>query len=199
MLVIARLYLCGRCDNIHANCATGFVVSEDGLAVTNHHVMQTDNAITFVAMTRDGTVHPVIEVLASNEADDITLLRLGGEGFTPLPLARDATVGERVHAITHPNRQFYYYSSGEIARFYLKPTSRGQAPVRRLGITADYAQGSSGGPILNDRGQVVGVVSATRSLYANGTGEGDRNLQMVLHECVPYESILDLFADPEAQ
>lgn len=198
VVVIAGLYLCGNCDHYHANCATGFVISEDGLAVTNYHVVESSNNTTLVARTHDGRVVPVLEVLAANERDDVAILRLGGdEPFTALPLARDAEVGERVHAITHPNGRFYTYTSGEVSRFFLEPRRQGPG-VRRMQITADYAKGSSGGPILNDAGQVVGMVTTTSSVYYNEQNGVQENLQMVFHNCVPYESILDLFAGADS-
>lgn len=194
VVVIAGLYLCGNCDNFHANCASGFVVSEDGIAVTNYHVVESSNNTTLVARTHDGRVVPVVEVLAANEQDDVAILRLGGdEPFTALPIARDAEVGQRVHAVTHPNGRFYTYTAGELSRFFMEPRRRGPG-VRRMQITADYAKGSSGGPILNDRGQVVGMVTTTSSVYYNENNGVQENLQMVFHNCVPYESILDLFA-----
>lgn len=194
VLVVAGLYLCGRCDNYHANCATGFVVREDGLAVTNHHVIDNDNNVTLVAMTRDGRVVPVTEVLASNKADDVALIRIAGEGpYKPLPIARDARVGQPVHTITHPSGRFYCYSTGEVARFFLTH-NHGRPDVRRTQITAVFAKGSSGGPIFNDAGQVIALVTTTDSVYYNTDDGKQENLQMVFYNCVPYESVLGLFA-----
>lgn len=195
VLIVAGCYLCGRCDKLHAGGASGFVISEDGLAVTNYHVVENEKNLTMVAMTRDKKVYPVVEVLAANKADDVALIRLGGEGvkFTPVPLARSAEVGERVHAITHPSGRYYYYTSGEIARFYMQRSSRRGDGVRRVGITAEYAKGSSGGPIFNDEGQVVAMVSSTNTVYYNVENGDPRNPQMVFRNCVPFESILDLF------
>lgn len=200
VLVVAGLYLCGNCDRNHANCASGFIISEDGLAVTNHHVVANADNLTMVARTHDGRVVPIVEILACNERDDVALVRLSPEHgpYTPLPIARDAEVGERVHAITHPDGRFYCYTSGEVSRFFLEPRRNG-AGVRRMQITADYAKGSSGGPILNDRGQVVGMVTTTTSVYYNTENGRQENLQMVFRNCVPYESILDLFAGADGQ
>jgi len=183
VLVIARLYLCGKCDNLHANCATGFVIGKDGLAVTNHHVMRNtdEKTRTFVAMTRSGRVVPIVDVLAADRKNDLALVRLAGEGFSPVPIARSAQVGERVHAVTNPSGRFFSYSSGEIARFFIKPKHRG---VKRVTVSCDYGGGSSGGPIFNDQGQVVAVVSEAAVV---------KDKKIVHYDSVPYESVLGLF------
>jgi S1-C subfamily serine protease len=193
VLIIARMYLCGRCDRVHANCASGFVVSKDGLAVTNHHVMENtdEKTITFVAMTRDGTVYPIKEVLASSMKNDLALIQLEGDGFTPVPIARTAEVGEPVHAVTNPSGRFFTYSSGEISRFFIKPRRQGdkRAGAKRVTVTSDYGGGSSGGPIFNDKGQVVAVVSEAQAIRDN---------KIVHYDSVPYSAILELF-EPNKQ
>lgn len=199
VLIIAGCYLCGKCNQLHANHASGFVLSAEGLAVTNYHVVRSKDNVTLVAMTRDMRVVPVTEVLAANESDDVALIQLGGKDFTPLPLARSAKVGERVHAITHPDGRFYHYARGEISRFFMARHGADRPAVRRIGVTSEYAKGSSGGPILNDAGQVVAMVCSTNSVYYNKKGGQQLNLQMVFRDCVPYQSILDLFAPEGSQ
>ncbi len=193
VIVVAGLYLCGRCDNYHANSATGFIATEDGIAVTNYHVIDNAKNATLVARTRDGRVVPVLEVLAANKADDVALIRLGGdEPYTPLPIARDAKVGQRVHTISHPSGRYYCYSCGEVARFFMGH-NHGQHNIKRIQITAPFAKGSSGGPILNDAGQVIAIVTTTDSVYYNTENGQQKNLQMTFYNTVPYESILKLF------
>lgn len=193
VLIIARMYLCGKCDKVHANCASGFVVSEGGLAVTNHHVMQNtdEKTITFVAMTRDRKVYPIKQVLAGDKKNDLALIQLDGEGFTPVPIARTAEVGERVHAVTNPSGRFYTYSSGEISRFFVKPRRNNgeRGGFKRVTVTCNYGGGSSGGPIFNDKGQVVAVVSEAAVVP---------DKKIVHYDSVPYSAILDLF-DGQAQ
>lgn len=190
VLVISRLYLCDKCDKLHANSASGFVISKDGLAVTNHHVMENtdENTQTFVAMTRSGKVYPIVEVLAASDKHDLALIRLGveDEELTPVPIARDAEVGEDVHVVSHPKSRFYEYSRGHIGRFLISPRNKN---TKRISVTSHYGGGSSGGPIFNDKGQVVAVVSEAEIVP-------DRKI--VFYDAVPYSAILGLF-EPQKQ
>jgi S1-C subfamily serine protease len=58
-----------------------------------------------------------------------------------------------------------------------------------MAITADYAKGSSGAPVLDDTGSVVGIVSATNSIYYTPP---QKNLQMVIKSCIPVDAIWKL-------
>lgn len=190
VLVIARLYLCGKCEKLHANNASGFAISKDGLAITNHHVMENtdEKTQTFVAMTRSGKVYPIIEVLAASDKHDLALVQLDldGEALTPVPIARTAKIGEDVHVVSHPQSRFYEYSKGHIGRFLLSPRNKN---TKRISVTSTYGGGSSGGPIFNDQGQVVAVVSEAEVV---------RDKKIVFYDAVPYSAILGLF-EPEKQ
>ena len=64
--------------------------------------------------------------------------------------------------------------------------------VDQVSITADYARGSSGGPVLNDRGEVIGIVKSTQPIFYRMTNGKGENLQMVVKQCIPSASILQL-------
>jgi hypothetical protein len=190
VLVISRLYLCGKCDKLHGNNASGFAISKDGMVITNHHVMENSDELTntFVARTRSGKVYPIVEVLASSDKHDVALVQLdlGEDELTPLPIARTAEVGENVHVVSHPSGRFYEYGKGHISRFLLSPRNKN---TPRISVTSVYGGGSSGGPIFNDQGQVVAVVSEAEVV---------RDGKIVFYDAVPYSAILDLFK-PEKQ
>ena len=193
VLVFSGLYKCGKCANWHAAPASGFVITEDGIAVTNHHVLDKSNNETYVAMTLDGEIYPVKEVLAASKKDDVAIVQLDlpqGVKLKPLAVAADAPVGSPITLISHPDRRFYTLTTGIISRYHTM--ARGNAQSASVTITADYARGSSGAPVLNDRGAVVGIVASTQSVYYTNEGGKQENLQMVFKQCIPSASLLKL-------
>lgn len=188
VIVVAGLYRCRKCAKWHSTVASGFVLDQNGAAVTTCHVLRSPEVETFVAMTSAGDVFPVREVLAANEADDLAVVQLAlppGKVLTALPLAAGepaAPVGARVRVISHPERHFYLLTEGIIARYLDWP--RGSNTIRRVAITADFAVGSSGAPVLNERGEVVAVVCETHTVFS-GHEHAKRDPQMTLKLCAP--------------
>lgn len=185
-LLVGHLYLCGNCDKLHGSAAGGVVISPDGLALTNYHVLEFTRAKVFGAMSADGKAYPISEVLASSRQHDLALVRLEGASDLPfLPLAAQSEVGEPVVLVSHPDSHFYTLTTGHISRFYLAPRSK----TPRLQITADFARGSSGCGVLNEAGQLVGLVTSTNSIYYTQEKDLQKDLQMVINACVPLSSM----------
>ena len=65
-----------------------------------------------------------------------------------------------------------------------------------MAITADFARGSSGAPVLDGSGRVVGIVASTRSIYYSKEKGMEKNLQMVLKHCIPSGELLKLLPSP---
>ena len=193
VLIFSGVYKCGKCAHWHAAPASGFVLTESGIAVTNHHVLEKSNNETYVAMTLDGKIFPVKEVLAASKKDDLAIVQLDlpeGVKLKPLAVAEDAPVGSPITLISHPDGRFYTLTTGIISRHHIM--GRGKVQMPTVTITADYARGSSGAPVLSDRGAVVGVVASTHSVYYNNEGGKQENLQMVFKQCIPSASLLKL-------
>jgi hypothetical protein len=191
VVVVGRRYLCGKCDRWHLSTATGFVAAEGGVVCTSHHVLDGREDTTFGVMTEGGDVLPVVEVLAADRAADVALLRVDGELPPPLPLRPGVRPGATVHVLSHPNAAFYYFSSGVLARRFPFRPEAGRS-VEQLDLTADFARGSSGAPVLDAHGAVVGVVRATDSIYYTEQADEQRDLQMVFKRATPIEAVLDL-------
>jgi S1-C subfamily serine protease len=146
-------------------------------------------------MKADGAVCPVKAVLAANAAGDVAIVQLGGTGFVPLAVAPAAPVGSDVFVISHPDSRFFTLSRGIVARYTTMTRGR-KKNATMLQITAEYAKGSSGGPVLNTAGEVVGMVSSTMSVYYNDDHGKQQDLQMVFNDCVTSRQILDLIKSP---
>jgi serine protease Do len=197
VVLVSGLYKCGHCSDWHVSTASGFVLTADGAVVTNYHVVDSPEYRTLVVMTADQHVVPVQRVLAANRADDLAILKIEARGLHPLPLVgplADSPVGTPVSVISHPDGRYYHYSEGVVTR-HLQLDGPGRT-VEALTISAEYARGSSGAPVLNRQGQVIAVVSNTESIYYTQDGPRQRDLQMVIRTCAPAASILRLIHPP---
>lgn len=191
VLVMGRLYNCGKCSKWHTSMASAFAIGQDGIIVTNHHVLEKDEGEILGAMDAEGTVYGVEKVLAANQEDDLAILKLRDAKLIPMAIGKPARVGADVWVISHPNRKLYTMTKGMVSRYNMIMDNN-RKHGRRMSITADYAKGSSGAPVFNRKGQVVGVVSSTSSIYYSVENGKKENLQMVVKNCIPVESIHEL-------
>ena len=218
-LMIGKLHKCAseKCKRTHASIASGVVIHEDGIVLTNHHVVgnKMPRTLGMGAMTHDGKAFLVEEVLAADEKSDVVILKLANaKGLPAAPVFRDEPVGNVATIISNPHGRFFTLSHGRVSRYHM--SSKG---VPMMNVTADYAKGSSGGPIFNDRGDVIGLVANTvsipykhvplhvdeesQALELAGKGKKTHmmsgkpltigtNHQMTLKNTVPSRAILDL-------
>ena len=188
-LVLGHLFLCDQCDKHHASLSGGVLLSADGLALTNYHVLDNRQAIVFGARTADGRVFPIKEILAASKDDDLALVRLRDARDLPfVGLGDDPAGGDEVFVVSHPDGHFYTLTRGHLSRKFLAAETH----VPRLQITADFAKGSSGCGIFDLAGNLAGLATATSSIhYRESEGKGE-NLQMVLKVGVPASSIRKL-------
>ena len=168
VLILARIFHCGKCNRQHVSSATALVLSPDGICLTNHHVFEASQGqivMGMVAMTARGEVLPVVEVMGSNRNDDIAVFRVepAGANLTALPLGPSPETGSRITVIGHPAEHFFSLSTGQVARH--ARNGHGAQVAERMFITADYAKGSSGSPVFDDAGRVVGIAAVTQPVY----------------------------------
>ncbi|MDD9974752.1 MAG: trypsin-like peptidase domain-containing protein, partial [Candidatus Poribacteria bacterium] len=136
---------------------SGFFVEPDKI-VTNMHVVSSPGII-FVKLSDNETVWAVEGVAAFDIENDLVILKIAGEGV-PLPLGNSGTVtkGETVYAIGYPGGGEYKLTEGIVWN----------SRYRDIWIqtTADTVKGNSGGPILNDSGEVIGISSRVSDFYS---------------------------------
>ena len=137
--------------------ATGFLISSDGLIVTNYHVVDGAKAIE---VRSGGQGHPA-KVVVQDPANDLAILQTDLSG-RPLPIgsSRTSVRGDDVLTLGFPlvdaEGQNQKATFGRINAL----TGIGD-DSRYLQIDVPIQPGNSGGPLLNKRGEVIGVVSAS--------------------------------------
>jgi len=180
------------------NVAGGAFMIAPGVCLTSLHVAKDKASRGFCALTRDGRVFPVREVLAFEPVNDLAILQLDlpeGVELPALPLARQpAPVGSPVFVMSHPDDRFFLLSTGYVARHTLWRTEAGVEAF--MSITADFAKGSSGCPVLDEHGAVIGIVNNTESIYYDDDGQKKQlDLQMVVKNATPSWAVLPLIDD----
>lgn len=136
---------------------SGFFVG-DGIIATNLHVVRGASAgqVKLVGQTKTYVVNGLVGVDANA---DLVLLRMPGTDAPALQLSdgSDVAVGDPVYALGNPEGLEGTFSQGIVSGL------RGSGSDRLLQITAPISPGSSGGPIIDSRGKVIGVAAATFS------------------------------------
>ena len=163
VLVISNL---GVGDSQQA-VGSGFVVRPDGVVLTNYHVIEHAQAVT--VKLPDGREFRAQGVLGSDPELDVAVLKIEATGLPTIPLGNSdqVKVGQRVIAIGNPLGMLEYtVSDGIISAIRLDDDPAAKLK-KILQITAPVSHGSSGGPLLNLSGQVIGITFAIIELGQN--------------------------------
>jgi hypothetical protein len=131
---------------------TGFVVRPDGWIATNLHVVVGGPQVKVTL--RDGRDLDVVEVLNASTNYDLALVRVEAKGLPTLKLGDSDSMrpGDSVVAIGNPMGLEDTVSNGLVSG-----RRKDDAGVEFLQVSAPISPGSSGGPIINDRGEVIGI------------------------------------------
>lgn len=208
VVALTSVYQCDKCTKWHGGgLATGWIAAE-GLVVTNHHCLDLPAGHLLGAMTADGEVFAVTDVVAVDPDADAAVLRIDTRGrrLPRLALGDPPSPGAVVTTIGHPRGRFYCLTQGVVSRYH-RHRRRDQAasavgePRTWLSVTAEFAVGSSGGPVLDPAGRVVGMVSRTAEAPrpASPPDQGGKAPrpeppagQMTFRDCVSLESLRGL-------
>lgn len=136
-----------------AGFGSGFFVREDGLILTNAHVVRSDETVDVVM--RDGRRVRGKVVERALEKIDLALVKIDERAESLLPLAGHAAPGAWVAAVGYGNSGEWDFQAGRITRVFPKGTLR---PVIQSAIY--LTEGSSGTPLVDSSGNVLGVVTA---------------------------------------
>jgi serine protease Do len=157
-LVVIEQERKGRLGRFFAGAGAGIIWSSDGQVLTNNHVVGRRG---LTVTLHDGRRFPG-RVLARDEGFDLALLEIPASGLRQLPLANDRIrVGMLVFAFGHPFGQRNTVTRGVVSgmlRAHIRGKGRGLSdsfPILRTDAT--LAPGNSGGPLVNARGELVGI------------------------------------------
>ena len=155
-------------EDVPIGGGTGFIVSEDGLILTNKHVVF-DQAVDYTIFTNDGKNYPA-KVLARDPIQDIAILKIDQEKLESFSTVKfgdsdNLQAGQTVIAIGNALGEFRNtVSVGVVSGLGRTITASGGGMVETLEdvIQTDAAinKGNSGGPLLNLKGEVMGINTA---------------------------------------
>ena len=134
---------------------SGFLISKDGLILTNYHVIESGSSA--IVKLPDGAFFAVDGLLAFDKARDVAIIKAHGENFRTLALGNSdqLQVGEEVIAIGNPLSLESTVSNGIISGIRTVEEEGGKF----LQVTTPISPGSSGGPLFNMAGEVVGITT----------------------------------------
>lgn len=161
-------------EEIQQNIGSGFIVSEDGLIITNKHVVL-DTEAQYSVITNDQEEYQV-EQIYRDPLNDLAILKIEAQNLKPLPLgdSDNLKLGQMAIAIGTPLGEFQNTVTAGIISGIGRGITAGSAFegfVEKLDnvIQTDAAisPGNSGGPLLNSQGEAIGVNTAVAASGQN--------------------------------
>lgn len=162
-------------DGTSGSQGSGFFIADTGLAVSNEHVF--DAYRNHFIKLYDGTVFSVTSIIKRSKEFDYIVFRVNPNGHQIHWLPRATVlpeIGENVFAIGNPKGLEQTLSTGIISGF--------RKSNKYIQTTAEITNGSSGGPLFNMAGEVVGITTA---------GYGEANLNFAINI-----QLVDIVSDP---
>ncbi len=144
------------------SAGSGFVVTENGYIVTNHHVVE--GAAKINVVTYDGQQYAA-RLVGSDSANDVAVLKVEAEGLDPVTLGSSSalSVGDQVVAIGNPLGELTAtMTAGYVSAKNRDVTTDGRT-INMIQTDAAINSGNSGGPLFNMKGEVVGITTAKYS------------------------------------
>src|SRR5690606_27587697 len=145
---------------------SGFIISPDGYVLTNHHVV--DGASEVKVKLSDGREFAA-EIVGSDEQSDVALLKIDAKGLPALRIGDSGALkpGQWAIAIGSPFGLDHSVTAGIVSAVGRSNLYAGQQYVPFIQTDVAINQGNSGGPLLNVRGEVIGINS---QIFSNSGG-----------------------------
>jgi serine protease Do len=163
-----------RRDQTTVAAGTGFIISKDGLILTNNHVIEDATKIEVSLFGEDDDQTYAAKLVGRDTLTDSALIQLTEKPSHPLPEARfgdssQMAAGDWVMAIGNPFNQGWTVTVGVISAMQRPFTADGRTN-EMIQTDAAINPGNSGGPLLNLRGEVIGI---NTMIFTNARVEGN--------------------------
>ena len=165
---------------------SGFVISDDGYILTNYHVVEytVNYDYSLTVLFNDGKTYPA-KIVGYEEANDIAVIKIDASGLSPVTFAATGSmsVGDMVFPVGNPLGELSYTMTvGYISALDRIISTDTSTKINMFQIDAAVNKGNSGGPVYNEYGEVLGIVTAK---YSDTGVEG-------LGFAIPIDDVLDL-------
>lgn len=142
---------------------TGFFIRSDGYLLTNYHVVENMKSITVILYP--GENKKTAKIVGYDKELDLALLRIAGADYPTVAIGDSdiVAIGDKAIAIGNPSGEKCAWSvtQGIIsAKRVYKQESTDRENSKMIQTDAPINHGNSGGPLLNDKGEVIGVISS---------------------------------------
>lgn len=148
---------------VTSRTGSGIILTEDGYIITNSHVISGCDSINVTL--DDGTAYSAF-VIGDDSYSDIAILKIDAKGLTPAELgdSDQVEVGQAAIAIGNPTGQLQGTATFGIISGVNRNIMVDNTVMNLLQTDAAINSGNSGGPLLNQQGQVIGISSAKVSI-----------------------------------
>ena len=171
------------------SAGTGFIITEDGYIVTNHHVINGATKIT--VSLADGTQY-VCQLVGSNSTNDIAVIKAQAVGLDPVTLGSSSAmqVGDQVVAIGNALGELTSSLTVGYISGMDRDISTDGTVINMIQTDAAINSGNSGGPLFNAKGEVIGITSAKYS----GTTSSGASIEGISF-AIPLDDVIDMIDD----
>lgn len=143
---------------------TGFAL-KDGYIVTNHHVVEGAKSINVYGVNSNSRTAYTAEIIATDKNNDLALIKINDHsfnGFATIPYSVKTTlaeVGESIFVLGYPLTQLMG-NEIKLTNGIISSRSGYQGDISTYQISAPVQPGNSGGPMFDDKGNIIGIINA---------------------------------------
>jgi serine protease Do len=168
------VYLIYTKNNEGISQGSAFVIDKSGIAISNYHVFK--DASSAIAINDFGNEFMITEIIDYNADNDYIIFRIGNTDNIPFLEISNQTpkIGEDVFTIGNPKGLTQTLSTGIVSSY--------RDDNKLIQTTAEITHGSSGAPLFNEYGKVIGITSS-------GLGEADLNFAININS-IPIENFI---------